>query len=76
MVILCLTDTGIAYRLYPYKILSFSEYLHKKCLEFKIEFLPLKYYLPPAFSDDTPKTGRHYFFWYRGSLRFSDIKAF
>jgi glycosyltransferase involved in cell wall biosynthesis len=60
----------------PIKILSFSEYLHKKCLEFKIESLPLKYYLPPAFSDDIPQTGRHYFFWYRGSLRFSDIKIF
>jgi glycosyltransferase involved in cell wall biosynthesis len=60
----------------PIKILSFSEYLHKKCLEFNIESLPLKYYLPPAFSDDIPKSGRHYFFWYRGSLRFSDIKVF
>jgi hypothetical protein len=60
----------------PIKILSFSEYLHKKCLQFNIESLPLKYYLPPAFSDDIPKTGRHYFFWYRGSLRFSEIKSF
>lgn len=60
----------------PIKILSFSECLHKKCLEFNIESLPLKYYLPPTFSDDIPKTGRHYFFWYRGSLRFSDIKVF
>ena len=60
----------------PIKILSFSEYLHKKCSEFNIESLSLKYYLPPAFSDDIPKTGRHYFFWYRGSLRFSDIKVF
>jgi Glycosyltransferase len=60
----------------PIKILSFSEYLHKKCLQFNIESLPLKYYLPPAFSDDIPKTGRHYFFWYRGSLTFSDIKRF
>jgi len=59
----------------PIKILSFSEYLHKKCLEFNIESLPLKYYLPPAFSDAIPKTGRHYFFWYRGSLRFSEIKS-
>jgi glycosyltransferase involved in cell wall biosynthesis len=60
----------------PIKIISFSEYLHKKCLEFNISSLPLKYYLPPAFSEDIPKTGKHYFFWYRGSLRFSDIKVF
>jgi len=58
------------------KIISFSEYLHKKCMEFNIASLPLKYYLPPAFSEDIPKTGRHYFFWYRGSLRFSNIKTF
>ena len=60
----------------PIKILSFSEYFHKKCSEYGIESLPLKYYLPTVFSDDIPKTGRHYFFWYRGSLRFYDIKVF
>jgi glycosyltransferase involved in cell wall biosynthesis len=60
----------------PIKIISFSEYLHEKCLKFNIESLPLKYYLPPAFSNDIPSTERHYFFWYRGSLKFSDIKAF
>jgi glycosyltransferase involved in cell wall biosynthesis len=60
----------------PIKILSFSEYLHKKCLQFNIESLPLKYYLPPVFSEDIPKTGRHYFFWFRGNIRFSDIKPF
>jgi glycosyltransferase involved in cell wall biosynthesis len=59
----------------PIKIISFSEYLHEKCLKYNIESLSLKYYLSPAFSNDIPKTGRHYFFWYRGSLRFSDIKA-
>jgi hypothetical protein len=59
----------------PIKIISFSEYLHEKCLKYNIDSLPLKYYLPPAFNNDIPKTGRHYFFWYRGSLKFSDIKT-
>jgi len=60
----------------PIKILSFSEYLHEKCVKFNIESLPLKYYLPPAFSKDIPETGRHYFFWYRGSLSFTELIPF
>ncbi|MDR3666846.1 MAG: glycosyltransferase [Ignavibacteriaceae bacterium] len=59
----------------PIKIISFSEYLHKKCLQYNIQSLPLKYYLQPAFSENIPKSGKHYFFWYRGSLRLSDIKG-
>jgi glycosyltransferase involved in cell wall biosynthesis len=60
----------------PIKIISFSEYLHKKCLQYNIESLPLKYYLKPTFSEEIPGSGQHYFFWYRGSLGFSDIKGF
>lgn len=59
----------------PIKIISFSEYLHKKCLQYNIESLPLKYYLQPAFSKEIPGSGMHYFFWYRGSLGFADIKG-
>jgi len=36
--------------------------------------LPLKYYLQPAFNEEIPGSGKHYFFWYRGSLGFPDIK--
>jgi glycosyltransferase involved in cell wall biosynthesis len=60
----------------PLKIISFSNYFHEKCLQFQIESLSLKYYLPPAFNEDIPKSGRHYFFWYRGNLSFSEIKEF
>jgi hypothetical protein len=60
----------------PIKILAFSEYLHKKCSEYNIQSLSLKYYLPPTFSNDLPKKGRHFFFWYRGGITFAEIKTF
>lgn len=59
----------------PVKVLSFSDKVFAYCQKCKIDALNIKYFKnPEKFKADIPKTGRHLFFWYRGSLKFEEIK--
>lgn len=62
--------------LLPVKIICFSEQIYLYCKRFGIKAVRAKYFINPAkYGEyDLPKKGNILFFWYRGSIRFEDLK--
>ncbi len=58
----------------PVRVVSFSDVIYKKCKTFGIEVLPLQYYLPPNFRNAESAKKLNFLFWYRGGIKFSDLK--
>jgi hypothetical protein len=59
----------------PIKIICFSEKIYSHCQKFGVDAIKVKYYSDPdSRSTEIPKDGRHIFFWYRGQIKFDDIK--
>jgi glycosyltransferase involved in cell wall biosynthesis len=59
------------------KVISFSAETSKLCEKFGIKFIPVKYFLNPENYKRFRKPvidGVHVFFWYRGPIKFEDIK--
>ncbi len=59
----------------PIKVICFSEYIYKKCLDFGIEAVYLKYWVKPVQNEvDFKQRSRTFFFWNRGAVTFNEIK--
>ena len=56
-------------------ILAFSESIENQCKKFNIRHLYIKKYIDPdKFTKQIKFEGNNIFFWYRGGLKFNDIK--
>jgi hypothetical protein len=55
------------------KILSFSEGIDRKCSKHQIDFVPVRYYKKPAETIAPLEKDKFiFYFWYRGSIQFTD----
>lgn len=58
------------------KVIAFSEKIQQQCEKFGIECLKVRYYLNPAeYVLPDPASGRHVFFWYRGSVQWKTVRG-
>lgn len=57
------------------KILSFSKKIENQCKKYKIQTLSTKKYInPEKFTEKIDTNGKNIFFWYRGDVKFNEIK--
>lgn len=60
----------------PIKIIAFSKKIHSYCQKFNIDSIYAQYHENPDKLSfyKIPEKGNHVFFWYRGNIKFEDIK--